>query len=51
MEVSEREERKKRTENSFKQIMAENVPNLERDTVIQGYEAQRFLNRPSQRDL
>lgn len=46
-----RSRRKKRTEDSFKRIMTENVPNLERDMAIQGYEAQRFLNRSSQRDL
>lgn len=44
MEAPE-EEREKRTENSLKEIMAENVPNLGRDMAIQGNEAHRSLIR------
>jgi len=38
------ERREKGTENLFKEIMAENVPNLGRDMAIQGHEAQRSPN-------
>lgn len=35
------EEKRERKENLLKEIMAENVPSLEREMIIQGHEAQR----------
>ena len=43
--VSEREERKKRAENFFEEIMTKNFPNLGKETDIQIQEAQRVPHK------
>lgn len=37
--------RKNGTENMFKEVMAERIPNLEKEMDIQTHETQRTLNR------
>ena len=43
--VPEGKEREKGIENVFEKIMAENFPDLKKETDIQVQEAQRFLNK------
>ena len=43
--TSEGEEREKGIENVFEEIMAENFPNLKKETDIQIQKAQKFLNK------
>ena len=55
-EIPEEEEREKRTENLFEEIMAENFPNLKKETDIQVQEAQKDPykinpNRPTPRHI
>ena len=54
--IPEREEREKGIENVFKEIMAENFPDLKKETDIQVQEAQRVpnkmnSNRPTPRQI
>ena len=51
LRVSEKEERNKGTENLFEEIMAENFPNLVKETDIQVQEAQTVSNKMNQRHL
>ena len=44
----EGEERERGIENIFEEIMAENVPNLKKETDIQKQEAQRFPSKMTQ---
>ena len=45
--MSQKEERAERAENLFEEIIAENFPNLRKETDIQVQEAQRAPNRIS----
>ena len=47
-EVPEEEEKKKGYEKNFEEIIVENFPNMEKETVNQVQEAQRVLFRPTQ---
>ena len=42
--ITERGEREKESENVFEKIMAENFPNLKKETDIQVHEVQRVQN-------
>ena len=46
--VPEEEEKKKGYEKNFEEIIVENFPNMEKETVNQVQEAQRVLFRPTQ---
>ena len=47
----EGEERERGIENIFEEIMAENVPNLKKETDVQIQKAQRSQTRQTQTDL